>query len=170
MKRLALVAALAILPACTTLHDDRRTLTDWNLELIRDTAHPGPTAPCDREDWDRVGNPLINWILVEPFAAVMLPVSWVVDTVVLNPIDGWQKAEIQTYNRRFGRDDERGTAESAIKNHQLAPMLPPPIIASAMAMPEFLGHWLWNSIYPTDPVNKDSWNAYWNEHHEQSSY
>jgi hypothetical protein len=169
MKRLALVAALAILPACTTVHEDRRTVTTWNLELIKDTGREKPKAACDKDDWDGVANPLINWVLVEPFAVAMLPVSWAADTFVVNPINGWQKAEIQTYNRRFAHDDEMGTSESGVKNFQLAPAIPPAPVASAIAIPEFLGHWIWNSVYWTDPVNKDSWNKYWNEHHEQSS-
>lgn len=169
MKRLALVAALAILPACTTFHEDRRTLTNWNLELIRGNAREKPKAACDRNDWDGTANPLITWVLVEPLAVAMLPVSWLGDTLVLNPINGWQKAELQTYNRRFGDDANRGVGEAADKNYQLAPGVVPAPVSDALALPEFAGHWLWNSVYWTAPVNKDSWNKYWNEHHEQSS-
>ena len=169
MKRLALVAALAILPACTTIHEDRRVLTEWNLDLIRDTAHERPKQACDAHDWDGISNPIIKWVLVEPFAVVMLPISWLGDTLILNPINGFEKAELQSYNRRFGDDQDRGAAESANKNFQLAPGLPPPPIAQLLAIPEFLGHWIWNSTYWTDPVNKESWNRYWNEHHEEST-
>lgn len=169
MKRLALVAALAFLPACTTFHEDRRTLTNWNLELIRDAASAKPKTPCDKDDWDGLGNPVINWLLVEPVAIAMLPVSWLGDTLIVNPINGWEKAELQVYNRRFGHDDEMGASESALRNAQLAPGVTPWIVGDALAVPEFLGHWLWNSTYWTDPVNKESWNQYWNEHHEQSS-
>jgi hypothetical protein len=169
MKRLALVAALAVLPACTTVHPDRRTLTEWNLDLLRNTTRVRPSAPCDRADWDAAGNPLINWILVAPIEAVMLPGSWLVDTLVVNPINGWEKAELQSYNRRFGRDDELGVSESGLQNAQLAPGVAPWIVGDVLAAPEFLGHWLWNSIYWTDPVNKESWNQYWNDHHERST-
>ena len=156
-------------PACTTIHEDRRVLTNWNLELIKDVAGSKPQTGCDSTDWDGFGNPIINWVLVEPICCAMLPVSWVVDTVVVNPINGFQKAELQTYNRRFGHDDEMGTSESGIKNFQFAPGVPPEPVPCLIGMPEFLGRWLWNSTFWTAPVNKDSWNAYWNEHHEQSS-
>jgi hypothetical protein len=170
MKRLALVAALAVLPAaCTTVHQDRRVLTDWNLDLIKDTGRERPKAACDYKDWDGVSNPIIKWVLVEPFACAMLPISWLGDTLVLNPINGFQKAELQVYNRRFGEDEERGVGEAADQNYQLAPLAPPPMVSDAFAVPEFLGHWIWNSTYWTAPVNKDSWNKYWNEHHEASS-
>ena len=169
MKRLALVAALALLPACTTFHEDRRTLTNWNLDLIRDTARAKPKQACDANDWDGFGNPLINWVLVEPFAVAMLPISWVIDTAIVNPINGFEKAELQVYNRRFGTDDQMGASETSLRSAQVLPGLMPPIVGDLIAVPEFAGHWLWNSLYWTDPVNKDSWNRYWNDHHEQSS-
>jgi hypothetical protein len=169
MKRLALLAALAVLPACTTIHEDRRTLTEWNLNWIRETAGVKPKAPCDNRDWDGTANPVINWVLVEPIACVMLPISWLGDTLIVNPINGWEKAELQVYNRRFGGDDSRGVSESGDRNAQLAPGVAPWIVGDALAVPEFLGHWLWNSTYPTDPVNKESWNKYWNEHNERST-
>ena len=40
------------------------------------------------------------------------------DTLILNPINGWEKAELQVYNRRFGTDDSRGVSESAARNAQ----------------------------------------------------
>ena len=169
MKRLALVAALALLPACTTVHQDRRALTNWNLELIRDVGRTTPRQACDANDWDGFGNPLINWILVEPIALAMLPVSWAIDTAIVNPINGFEKAELQSYNRRFGADAEMGTSESGLQNAQIAPAAAPWVVGDVLAAPEFVGHWLWNSLYWTAPVNKDSWNQYWNEHHEQSS-
>ncbi len=169
MKRLALLAALAVLPACTTFHEDRRTLTDWNLNWIRETAGVKPKAPCDARDWDGAANPVINWVLVEPIACVMLPISWLGDTLIVNPINGWEKAELQVYNRRFGGDDSRGVSESGDRNAQWAPGVTPWIVGDVLAVPEFLGHWIWNSTYPTDPVNKESWNKYWNEHNEKST-
>jgi len=171
MKRLALLAALAVLPACTTIHEDRRTLTRWNWELITDTARGAgtPSTGCGVGDADGVANPLINWILVEPFACIMLPGSWLVDTLIINPIDGWKKAELQVYNRRFGTDDFRGGRESALQSWQVAPAVTPWIVGNIIALPEFFGHWIWNSTYWTDPVNNDSWNKYWSEHNEQST-
>ena len=165
MKRLALLAALVILPACTAFHPERRTVTEWNWKLMRDTTGgkdwlggPNAKAPCDLQDVDGVGNPIINWIIAIPELA-LLPVSVAVDTVILNPIDGFKKAELQTYNRHYGADDTRGTAESQTREIIDAPMWPF----------EFVAHWAWNSIYWTDPVNKDDWNKYWNDHNERST-
>jgi hypothetical protein len=169
MKRLALLATLAVLPACTTIHEDRRTLTSWNWDLITETARGGPNASGGINGLDGVVNPLINWVLVEPFACLMLPGSWLLDTLVVNPIDGYKKAELQVYNRRFGTDDFRGGVESGIRNAQVAPGITPWIVGDIIALPEFLGHWIWNSTYWTDPVNTESWNMFWNEHNEQST-
>jgi hypothetical protein len=169
MKRLALLATLAVLPACTTIHEDRRVLTNWNWDLITDTARSTPKGACDASDLDGIVNPLINWVLVEPIACVMLPGSWLIDTLILNPIDGWKKAELQVYERRFGTDDQRGVSESALRNAQVAPALTPWFVGDILALPEFLGHWIWNSTYWTDPVNKESWNKFWNEHNEKST-
>jgi hypothetical protein len=169
MKWLALVAALAVLPACTTLHKDRRTLTHWNWELVKDGFGRRQNPDDLAEAADNVGNRVLGWVTIEPIAIVMMPVSWLGDTLIANPIDGFKKAEIQTYQRRFGKDDERGVVESAEKSYQYAPLLPPAPVSSLLAVPEFLGHWVWNSTYPTDPVNTQSWNDYWNEHHEQTA-
>ena len=170
MKRFALVAALAILPACTAFHPDRRTATNWSLELIRDTGRTAPKQPCDRHDWDGMVNPIINYGLLEPVECfVIFPGSVLLDTLVLNPINGWQKAELQVYNRRFGGDDSRGASESGLREGQVAPGVAPWAAGDLVAAPEFVAHWLWNSLYWTDPVNKESWNSYWNQHHEASS-
>lgn len=169
MKRLALVTALAVLPACTVFHEDRRQLTTWNLELIRDTVRAQPAGPRDKNDMDSAANPLINWILVAPFQVVMLPFSIAGDALVVNPINGFEKAELQVYNRRFSHDDELGTSQAGLNNEQLAPGLLPPLLCDLIAVPEFLGHWIWNSTYWTAPVSKDSWNRYWNDHHESST-
>jgi hypothetical protein len=169
MKRLALVTALAVLPACTVFHPERRQLTEWNLDLIKRTVASTPVGPSDKNDLDAAANPVIDYVLVLPFQAIMLPFSVLGDMLVVNPINGFEKAELQTYNRRFGRDDEFGTSQAGLNNEQLAPGLLPPILTDLIAVPEFLGHWLWNSTYWTDPVNKDSWNRYWNDHHEQST-
>ena len=173
MKRLAVVVALAglwVLPGCTTIHPERRTLTNWNLELIKEAASPGPQPVDSIYDFDGVANPIANWLLVEPLAVVMFPASWVTGTLILNPINGWQKAELQVHERRFGRDDERGAAESALKSgYAMAPWAPPAPVGDALAFPEFVGHWLWNSIYPTGPVSKAGYNLYWDEHNEDTA-
>jgi len=169
MKRLALVTALAVLPACTVFHEDRRQLITWNWENLKTTVSVSPGTGNDKNAADNVVNPLINWVLVAPFQCIMLPFSFLGDALVINPINGWEKAEIQTYNRRFGRDDQFGTSQSAVNNYQYMPGILPPILTELIAVPEFLGHWIWNSTFWTDPVDKDSWNRYWNDHHEQST-
>jgi len=169
MKRLVLVTALAVLPACTVFHPERRQLITWNWENLTNTVSVSPGEGKDKDAADNVVNPLINWILVAPFQAIMLPFSFLGDALIVNPINGWEKAEIQTYNRRFSRDDEFGTSQSAVNNYQYMPGLLPPILTDLIAVPEFLGHWIWNSTYWTPPVDKDSWNRYWNDHHEQST-
>ena len=169
MKRLALVAALAVLPACTTIHEDRRALTRWNWEFIKDTA-VAHREGGGSSGLDKIANPVINWVFVEPVAIVLLPISWLGDTLIVNPIEGFAKAEVQTYNRRFGHDDEIGVSESGVQNAQYAPGITPPIVGNILYLPEFAMHWLWNSTYWTAPVDKDSWNQYWNDHHEQFSH
>lgn len=169
MKRLALVAAPLMLAACTTMHEDRRTLTNWDLDLIKGVGKAKPKQPTDRNDWDGWANPMINYVLVEPVAICMLPVAWLGDTLIVNPINGFEKAELQVYNRRFSQDDTMGVSESGVRNEQLAPGVAPWIVGDVLAWPEFAAHWLWNSTYPTAPVCRDDWNRYWNEHHEQST-
>jgi len=174
MKRLALVAALAglaVLPACTTFHKDRRSLTQWNLELIKDTAKPSPAKSPESWHADGVAHPVINYVFVEPIAAVMLPVSWLGDTLIVNPVNGFKKAQLQHHERRFGCDDQRGVVESQVKDYgTVVPWVPPWPVSDVLAAPEFLARWAWNSTYPTDPVNQDSYNAYWDEHNEQFTH
>jgi len=162
MKRLALLAALVILPACTTFHPDRRTATEWNWTLVKDTVKSKPKAPCDAQDADGLVNPVINWVIAIP-EVLMLPGSWAVDTFILNPIDGFKKAQLQTYNRRYGDEDERGGAEAGLRNGWTT------YPSMAEEVPEVALHWIWNSIYWTDPVNKDQWNQFWNDHNERST-
>ena len=162
MKRLALVAALAGLAACTTLHPDRRTLTRWNMDLIRENVRSDSGKGVDR-----AASTVMGWIFVEPIAIVLLPVSWLGDTLVVNPIDGWKKAEMQTYERRFGKDYKKSNAQAALDGYALAPWFPPYPIGDILAIPEFAGHWIWNSVYPTAPTCPVEWSEYWNDHHEE---
>jgi hypothetical protein len=169
MKKLALVAALAVLPACTVFHPERRQLLSYNWDALSRTVSGKPESPKDKNDWDRTATPVINWVFVAPFQALMLPFSFLGDALVVNPINGFEKAEIQTYNRRFSNDDIFGSTHSGVANYQLAPLLLPPLLTDLIAVPEFLARWIWNSTYWTDPVDQDSWNRYWNDHHESST-
>jgi hypothetical protein len=171
MKRFALfaLATMLALPACTTIHPERRTLTTWNWELLVDHNHK-LDAPKDENDLSRPGTALIDWVTVQPVAAVMMPVSWSIDTFFLNPIDGWKSATLSTYNDREVRYDLPDSQESAVKQYQYAPMLPPPIVSDLLDAPRFLLRWLWNSTYfNAPPHDQQAWNDYWNENNEQSA-
>ena len=171
MKRNALVAltALALLPACTAIHPERRTLTQWNWELVVDHNAKVP-GPKDANDLGSTMTPIIDWVLVQPIQVAFLPVSWVGDTFILNPIDGWKKAELDTHRDREGRYSGLETSEAGLKNYQYAPLLPPPIVSDLLDAPRFLARWLWNSTYwGADPVDDEAWETYWQRHFEQSA-
>jgi hypothetical protein len=166
---LAALAAVTLLSACTTLHEDRRTLTEWNWKVVTDHAQP-ITAPEGMKDWDGTIHPIIDWITVEPVAFALLPVSWLGDTLILNPIDGWKKAELAQHKSFESRYSEGSTAQTANQNFQtLPPAMPPWIVADALTWPHFALNWVWNSTYPTDPHCETSWNKYWQQHNEVSS-
>ena len=171
MKRYALVAltALAMLPACTAIHPQRRTLTDWNWELVVDHNHEVP-SPDNEGDLTRTATPIIDWVLVQPFQVALLPISWAADTFILNPINGWKKAELDNHMDREGRYAGLETSEQGLKNYQYGPWLPPPIISDLLDAPRFLARWLWNSTYwNADPVNDEAWEDYWQRHYEVSA-
>ena len=171
MKRYALVAltAMALLPACTAIHPERRTLTDWNWELVTDHNHK-VEAPKDANSWTDTGYPIIDWVLVQPIQVLMLPLSWAGDTFILNPINAWKKAELDTHRDREGRYMDAPTSEAGLKNYQYAPMLPPPIVSDLLDAPRFLARWLWNSTYwGADPVDTESYDEYWNAHYEKTA-
>lgn len=175
----------ATLPACTTLHPDRRQMTEWNWSLVRQKPDPCGTMPkpdpyleMDAKgptkcggNLDAGGNTLIDWVLVKPVAIVMLPVSWLTDTLLLNPINGYKKAELQNYERRFCEAEmhpEWSDARAAHNAYGVVPVLTPWIVSDALAAPEFAARWLWNSTAPTSPVNDANYEAYWREHNEST--
>lgn len=171
MKRYALVAltALAMLPACTAIHPERRTLTNWNWQLVTD-HNEKVDAPKNANGWTDTAYPIFDWVLVQPIQICMLPISWAGDTFILNPINAWKKAELQNHNDREGRYVGLGTSEDGVKNYQYAPLVPPPIVSDALDVPRFLARFLWNATYwGADPVNDEQYEEYWQHHHETSS-
>jgi len=171
MKKFALVAltAMAMLPACTAIHPERRTLTDWNWEMVVDHNHK-VDAPKDSNSWTDSAYPVFDWVLVQPIQVALLPVSWVGDTFILNPIDAWKKAALDNHNDREGRYLGLSTSESGVKNYQYAPMIPPPFVSDALDYPRFLARFLWNATYwAADPVDQSAYESYWQRHHEMSS-
>lgn len=187
MRKLALVAALAAfaaLPACTTFNPQRRTLTDWSVAQLKEPADPCGTMSYDPEPkagekdacggktifHGMTGRKVVNWVFVKPIELVMVPVSWLGDTLILNPIDGWKKAELDTYERRFCKaeaaGDEWSDAHAAHHAYGVIPVATPWVVSDLLAAPEFAARWIWNSVSPADPVNTDAYNAYWREHNE----
>ena len=169
MKRYALIAltALAMLPACTAINPERRTLTQWNWELVTDWNQK-VEGPKDSNDWDTPADSVIDWVFVQPIQVLMLPISWAGDTFVLNPIEGWRIAEYETHMKREARYADADNAEAAVKNYQYLPLLPPPIISDLLDMPAFLMRWIWHSTYWSDPVDAEKFEEYWQKHYEQS--
>lgn len=171
MKKSALVAltALALLPACTAIHPERRTLTEWNWELVVDHNHKVEGSD-DANGWSDPAYAIFDWVLVQPIQVALLPVSWAGDTFILNPIDAWKKAELDNHNDREGRYLGLSTAEEGVKNYQYAPLLPPPIVSDALDAPRFVARFLWNATYwGADPVNQKEYEEYWQHHNEMSS-
>lgn len=176
---IAAVAALGALPSCTTFNPDRRQLTEWNLGLIKEhrdpcgtmSAEPAPTeknSKCGALD-NMNGSRVIDWVFVKPIAFVMLPISWLGDTLLLNPIDGYKKAELDTHERRFCQTEahpEWSDAHAAHHAYGVIPVATPWVVSEALALPEFAARWVWNSVTPTAPVNQDDYNAYWRMHNE----
>ncbi len=167
MKRLTLVAiaALIALPACTTIHPDRRTLTEWNWELLTD-GNQKVEAPKDVDSWSDTAYPVFDWLVVQPIALVMLPVSWAIDTVIVNPVNAFKKTQLDTHMDREGRYADLGTAEAAAKNYKPTPITPPWIVSDLLDLPRFAARWVWNSTYWSDPVDVDGYEEYWQTHYE----
>ncbi len=171
MKRIALVAALGALvglSACTTVHPDRRTLLDWNLELVKQHAKKWQN-PKGEGGWDGTFDVVAGWVLVEPVAVAMVPITWAGDTFVLNVIDGYKKAEMDNHAMRFGGDDNRTNAHSAVHAYGPLPTVTPWWVSDLLSTPRFAAEWLWNSTYPTRPHCPCRYNAYWNKHNEVTS-
>ena len=182
MKKIALVAtiaALAGLPACTAFNPQRRTMTDWNMSMIKEPVDPcgsmsplsGPNAAKCGTNADGAGRSFIDALLVKPIAFAMIPISWATDTLILNPIDAYKKTELDTHERRFCRadgNDDWSDAHAAHHAYGVVPVATPWVVSEALAAPEFTARWFWNSVYPTDPVNQDAYDDYWREHNEQT--
>ncbi len=185
MKKIALVAAvlgLCALPACTTANPQRRTLTDWSLGNLREPADPCGSMPstkvsskaskdnCGGGNPDKAASGFIDAVFVKPVAFAMLPVAWVGDTLILNPINGWKKAEIQSYERRFCEAEKHqnwSDAHAAAEAGAGIPIAVPWIVTDLLAAPEFAARFVWNSVSATDPVCQDCYNAYWAKHNEK---
>lgn len=184
MKKLALVAAVAAcaaLPACTTFHSQRRTLTDWSLSQIRekrdpcgsmsaDTQAAAGKIPCNAGNADGAARSFIDAAFVKPVAFALLPVSWLGDTLILNPINAYKKAELDSHERRYCAPEAAGDnwsdAHAAHHAYGAVPVLTPWVVSDALAAPEFAARWIWSSVYPTDPVNQAAYEQYWREHNE----
>ena len=175
----ALLAAFAGLPACTTFNPQRRTMTDWSLSMVKEPANPcgtmspysGPKADKCGTQPDRAGRTFIDAVFVKPIAFVMLPISWATDTLILNPIDGYKKAELDSHERRFCMAEAHenwSDAHAAHHAYGVVPVATPWVVSDLLAAPEFAARWVWNSVTPVDPVNKDSYDEYWREHNEQT--
>jgi hypothetical protein len=183
MKKLALavsLAALAGLPACTTFNPKRRTMTNWNLSMLREPPDPCGTMSPETEMYttkdcrssaDRAGRGIVDAVFVKPIAFLMMPISWVTDTLVLNPIDGYKKAELDSHERRFchtGAEEGWSNAHAAHHAYGVVPVATPWVVSDALAAPEFVARWFWNSVTPTDPVDKAAYEEYWRQHNEHT--
>lgn len=183
MKRIVLAVALAAsaaLPACTTAHPERRTMTDWSLALVRQPVDPCGSMPGHETAKEGCGGNaeggarrFIDSAFVKPVAFATLPVAWAMDTALLNPIDGWKKAQLQCHERRLCKNEAAGDSISnAHADFNAGGVVPTatPFLGTVLYAPEFAARWIWNSVYPTDPVNQDAYNSYWNDHNEKSAH
>jgi len=187
MKKLAVVAlaaAVAGLPACTTMHKDRRTMTDWNMGLLREKVDPCGTSAAHGKNKAQSGDckaganfnaegtgpKLIEYVTVKPIALAMLPVSWLTDTVILNPINAFKRAELETHDRKYCAPEhhpEWSDAQADEHAYGVVPPVTPWPVGYVLTAPEFAGRWVWNSLFPTAPVNDAKYEAYWHEHNEE---
>ena len=175
MKKTVMVAALAAsmaLPSCTVFHPQRRKVTDWNIELFKEHAISVCRAPEGCDEWNPFARTIIDWLTVQPFAIAMMPISVLTDTLILNPIDAWKCAEMSTHHDRHGRHPEHSDEQAAHYDMQsLPPYVPPNPTSDVLALPRFIGRWLWGSTSScVDPCSEEKWAEYWNEHKEQTGY
>lgn len=183
MNKLAFVAvaaAAACLPACTTVHKNRRTMTEWSMSGLKESADPCGSMPkesgaaykgtkCQDADPTIAGRSAVDALTVKPIQFAMLPISWALDTVLLNPINAWKKAELETYERKYCKtsDDPNCTdAHAAHHAYGVVPTATPWPISYVLTAPEFAARWVWHSVTPSDPVNEKAYDAYWREHNE----
>ncbi len=169
---MAVLGMVMALSSCTVFNPERRTLTDWNLDMVEEHAVSVCRAPEGCSEWNSLSSTVIDWVTVEPLAIAMLPVSILGDTLILNPIDAWKCAEMTTHHNRHERHAEHSNEQAAQYAYQpLPPIGPPGPVASLLTVPEFLGRWLWGSTSScAEPCSGDSWNEYWNEHKEDQGY
>jgi hypothetical protein len=139
---LMLVGALAVasLPGCilTPLHPERRQVTRWDWELVR------------MDDG-------IKDVPVMVFGAVLLPVAWVVDSFIVNPIDSYKGAMLDTHDIAWDDVDE-GKSQAYVKSHGRT--------FGALILGPFDFMWRANSPVMAGPHNPDAWKFYWNTHVE----
>ncbi|MCE9638273.1 MAG: hypothetical protein K8T90_21440 [Planctomycetes bacterium] len=181
MKSFGLVAVISVgaaLSACTTFNPHRRTMTDWNVSMLKAPVDPCGSMPAVEGTGNNgqcggnaegAGRRAIDAIFVKPIAFAMMPISWATDTLILNPIDGYKKAELEVHERRFCETEshpEWSDAHAAHHAYGAVPVATPWVISEALALPEFAARWVWNSVYPTSPVDQDAYNQYWREHNE----
>lgn len=166
---LAAVLAMFMLSACTTIHPDRRTVLDWNIDLVLD-ENDEVHSPEDLNDLDAPAQSIIDWVLVQPIQIAMLPVSWAIDTFILNPIDAWKTATLSIHEDREVRYDVDDSDEAAVKNYQYVPAGPPWIISDLLDAPRFVARWLWASVYwNAEPHDSDAYDDYWDAHIEDTA-
>lgn len=186
MKKLALAALLAAgvgLPACTTFNPHRRQLTDWSVAMLREKPDPCGTFPaeshpckgkncvCNRAD--RMGRKVVDVVCVKPIVAVvMIPAAWLTDTLILNPIEGWKKAEVETHERKTCKAEHAGDKWSDVHADQhsygVVPTVTPWPIGYLLSAPEFVARFAWNALTPTDPICPGTYGEYWREHNEST--
>ena len=128
------------LPGCllTPIHSERRQVTKWDLELIR------------------IGS--IRDVPVTIFGCIGLPVCWVVDAVIVNPIDSYHGAVVATHKHDWN-DDAEGQSQSYAKSYQRS-------FGSVLLLPL---DFTWRANVPVGPSDPAEWKAYWNEHVEVTS-
>jgi hypothetical protein len=139
---LALCLAASSLPGCifSPIHPDRRQVSKWNFEHfsgINDVRDVPGTI----------------------FGAVMIPVAWVVDAVIVNPIDSYKGAFVDTHKHAWD-DEAEGEQQAFVKSY-----------------PRSLGaFWLLGPIdfivranAPVGPHDPAEWKEMWNKHVEVTS-
>ena len=175
MKKAILVAAVAAsmaLPSCTVFHPERRQMTDWNVEIIKEHAVAICRAPENCDDWNPLARTVVDWLTVQPLAIAMMPVSIAVDALILNPIQSWRCAEMDTHFDRHDKHPEHSNEQAAHYDFQaVPPYVPPNPSSDILTLPRFLGRFLWSATSCCSaPCSEEDWAEYWNEHKETTGY
>jgi hypothetical protein len=137
---MAAVLGAASLPGCllTPLHPERRQVTRWDWELVR------------MDDG-------IKDVPVAVFGVVLLPVAWVVDAVIVNPIDAHKGAVLDVHGVAWD-DMNEGESPAYVKSHGRS-------FGSLLLQPLDFA-WRANSPVMAGPHCPEQWKAYWNKHVE----